>query len=83
MKLVSLEWQYKFTIQSEKIILPDLEAIIQKGQWFYNTKDQSIQAQVSFPSLFITEIIMHTVLMNNEQFVYSTISSITNDELLS
>ena len=46
-------------------------------------EDQSIQAQVSFPSLFITEIIMHTVLMNNEQFVYSTISSITNDELLS
>ena len=43
MKLVSLEWQYKFTIQSEKIILPDLEAIIQEGQWFYNTKTKAFK----------------------------------------
>ena len=29
---------YKITTQSEKIILPDLEVIIQKGIWFPNTK---------------------------------------------
>ena len=29
---------YKITTQSEKIILPDLELIIQKGLWFPNTK---------------------------------------------
>ena len=38
MKVVSFEWEYKITTQSEKIILPDLEVIIQKGLWFPNTK---------------------------------------------
>ena len=38
MKVVSFEWQYKFTTYSEKIILPDLEVIIQKGLLFPNTK---------------------------------------------
>ena len=39
MKVVSFEWQYKITTQSEKIILlTDLEVIIQKGLWFPNTK---------------------------------------------
>ena len=53
MKVVSIEWQYKFTTNSEKIILPDLEVITKKEVCCFPTRQTEVFKRRSLSLLYL------------------------------